>query len=1720
MGVFQRPQTVLDVQGDDVVTPEYLEQLRLRKLSQDGTPLQQMLATDRLAVLNASDRNAFQGRLEAGASQGNIFTDTMNLIGSTGTNLDLGLLRIQRTALGATREGFKSTFKTLFSNLNIPDEVFEKPFDVAFDRNVERITGVHPSFLGELDDALSEQSAGFHNELSGEVGGLRAFGRFGVETTLAVGEFVAAGMVPGGIPSLVAIKSNSIGHDVYNESGSISQASVAAGLNFIGTMMLFKIGGKRIKDSMKKLDKAFLGVKEGNIEAIKRAGLHLSQNRAKQSVEALAGALTIIPTAGAIRTAEQFANGLFQNWIEPAQRIERFELTFGNSVASLKAGLEEGVVFALLPIGTRAIGAGVSAGKVREAKNWVRLGEASELGYRATLAVSSRATKGNKVEQEKLLKDMDEVKTDNPAFIAQREALRAQVKGDTKFEPSEIVTKDLTTREAADMLEEYAGLVDMVVDVRSEGVDPFKNRNEKDTREPTDKDHDLSDRQRISSPQERTQKNIEDAEKAIADAERDINQLERSEGAVDLLRKAREEAGEVTAEANVIVSELLRLKTTDAIDILKKEVADLKEGELTPEKDAAIKTAQEALKVFESKARLEKEGGIPDKTLPTPKLEIEIEGEKIDGERAAKLIAKRNLDKLTPEEVALREKLIEKVREETGSDETVTPAQLAKNIRARIKERVPSRKKIVKEAGKEEGLSAEELVEAQKLREENARQLEVEKSVRHARTLVNSVAKNIKKTARATKKNQKQRATVFNNFLSGIRGNLRRQLLEVVKTKENGKPVFRTNKELVDAIDAVNKKLDSIVTKENNRRINRQLRKRTDKNKTKLTPVFDNVLTAVIEIVRPKQAKKLGVKGSNLKDSLKELAKDRAEVYEITEKQAREELGIEAVQEILQKVKAEGVENLTPAESSFLAQFTELLEVNSKLGLKAEKEALKKEIEEIQDAIFEEMLTTLGVPSTAIKRDAKTGRVLRQPFPLARQALQFTKDVSLGLRFNGRLPDIIEFLSGGDRTVAHQVLYRDVVRGYLDANLKEAELHALQSRIFEKHGLSKEDIEASMDFEVKGKKVTTKTIEMPGKTPNLELTPGEIVGYRTRAADPFTKEKLEDKKGGIYRAGTEIGRDHSKAEHEAVMEQTRDTTEARVAEALVEFYNTPEVTSLIREYGLRNSGVDIIKNNNGTYVPLRQRSRDASKKEERELEEKTPEDILDAVGGAAGFTRGTFGLTNRSIVKERTGKVMDVVISDGLLQANQFIHAIATLSKLEAPLKKAEKVLRGGELQQFFGTRKSNERGMFDDISDVFYSELKRSERGVTSQLNTPEAFARRIRNNIVQANLSFNLTIPMYQPLSELTAAVYWGVEGVGALAKANKDIFTRSGENSHGKVRERMLRISGLAWRRLSIRNAHTVASGELVQSKQKTVTIGNETHGRESLGMSGITGMDHLAITTIFRMSEIIISARFKTKGIDVAKNSKLYEEAVRREFEDAIMETQPTFDPIMQSGFMIRGISSDPAIRSTLISFNTMFRGYTSKLASIQSRGLMRAIRDFKRGNIIGGSGHLVKAALMTVPGSILVPIIRNSVKASIVTGFLLAVGKEEDVGEEAISLAEKTAYDTIGQILGVTVLGDFVGDIAINLATGQARSPETSPFTSTLSQLTRSMYSTFTVNPNRRTAMENTRTVISLMRATQSVFGVPTYLNTLVNQAIREADEEDVRRRKAAFKVIR
>ena len=793
----------------------------------------------------------------------------------------------------------------------------------------------------------------------------------------------------------------------------------------------------------------------------------------------------------------------------------------------------------------------------------------------------------------------------------------------------------------------------------------------------------------------------------------------------------------------------------------------------------------------------------------------------------------------------------------------------------------------------------------------------------------------------------------------------------------------------------------------------------TRKRTPDIAPHLDNVLTALIRVLKPKRAKSMGFeKGMELEAAL--------DAY-VAERGPHVKPMVDLVKRVIKKNV--DVDSMDPLTVDFLASFAESMGAQNKIlqGYKHAKKVYEDDL--VVAETLENILAEHGLASADLKTD-KLGNLKRVP-EWAEKLRSVTGQFTYGIEATARLTDAVEYITGSNNTVAHKVMVKDVIEGVTNAASAHRAAHMMAYEITAKHGLTNKDL---WDTSVSNKKNTKKnTIEVDGAG---TIHRGNLIQYLMQAKDPTTLNKLTGGKNNIWfnpkgRKATEW----SGEKHDALMAHVRREyqREMKIAELLVEIHNHKSLVDPLRMWGLEVHGKDIIRPGEA-YVPSETKGGFNARKEESKSEVSLADLELDT-----GVRGRELGEINESFTKTKVEKhSRDLVMRDAVESTTNYLRAVTTLVNLQPALKRAIGLAKDPNLKA--ATKEGSvTRTLLNGLVNNYYHPIITQRSGLKVQASKLGADVRWMRNKAVGAMLWGLITVPLYQPLSEFAAGSYLGKHGMRHMFRANKELgLGRWGRANRESTQERMLE-SGLAWERWMQSTSIALVQGQATGGKAGGLSFGNEQFGTAKR-KSMIARSDQHAILRIFRATELKVEEIFKAKGIKVDYESAVFKKVVERMFNDVVIETQPMYEAAVQPAIINR---KDDVIPTLF----TMFRGYTAKLAAIQRISVTRATRALERGDIKEANQIMREMAEQTLVGSGMVAIIRKLVKSGIRVGAGAAVGSlpDEPTQEEINEYGMEAMRDVFLQMSGITVGGGIAAQFTLPPVMGiKTHTPSVSP----------------------------------------------------------------------------
>lgn len=528
-------------------------------------------------------------------------------------------------------------------------------------------------------------------------------------------------------------------------------------------------------------------------------------------------------------------------------------------------------------------------------------------------------------------------------------------------------------------------------------------------------------------------------------------------------------------------------------------------------------------------------------------------------------------------------------------------------------------------------------------------------------------------------------------------------------------------------------------------------------------------------------------------------------------------------------------------------------------------------------------------------------------------------------------PDLMsEYMSGGENTVTHQVLYEDLdagqtewLRGHqaaMDA-LSEAiqgaglELGSRElasfSRIFAReHGLLR--AMAARDLKVRHQtKADTETIELSGGR-SITLTKGERMHLLASFMDTDTLELILFSDAPVTLVSGPRGANVKlTAEDVATIQRSATAEELAILESSMAYINGP-LKDAIREWSVDRLGFDITKVE--TYFP-RHRVR------AREDESIT----------SAGFIQQS--IRSASIVQERVGGNLPIEIRDFFAEYNNLAWVTFAIKEMDPPFTAARRVLNSpavsaailnskGILASSGAPLRNYWQNMLDELA-------RTAANGPTLRGPVSSATSRQI-DLLTRGLLASNPRVMMYQPVSLILATTEVNtIHVVGATA---------AGAFLDSRIDKRI--AVGSPYLRARLESSALGLINEAGGPGKQRI-LGFSPKGE--LFMRGIHFFDRMAIRTIWRAAELQATSEGLEGDAHTERTAAVADRAVKR--------TQPVFDTLHLSGIGVE------ARRSPTIKAITMFHSQRSQNINMLVRASIRAARDPSPANL-ARQGHTI------------------------------------------------------------------------------------------------------------------------------------------------------------------
>ena len=1585
-------------------------------------------------------------------------------------------------------------------------------------------------------DDMVERELDYHNEAmatnSYEISrhhspwySIRGVTNWAASTAAALAEFglagagstIATGTPAPGIATVIAAHANREAVSVYEETGNLDQAIFAGTVHAAATATILKVAHK-LSPSIQASSRKVLGLNFGSKEAEAVAASWRRGNSAPAMAWIKAGA-GIEATAIGTRNMQYVLNTGFQEFFHEGEGIERFKFSVQNFMDTTKHGAEEGMLFVLLPTLTNTLESSLGRGNrvaSKEAKIWsrglnvlsqkIRTAELSELEILVQNLSNATTTKSGPLQKLTLEMMKDHV---------------SELKGEAPSGKTEAILKEIgevtSTSKKAKMYKEANEAIREIV-----GDYELGNLNGKNLHKSNE-----------SRRNEIERESIDRLERKKTREEETGTPKPRTEEEV-----ARIKAAEVDSVKTLISSALESKEGFKKLEQREHELSNKPHGKLTNKEKEELQQVREAhltaKEVLESRtgAALEPTSGrtykVGDKTLPI--------------EETAKIIGSTKKAKKKDQKAAT-DAVTKAHPELTGKK----PKQLARALRDIAKKDVKEAKTRIGEVKPVNKEKAKAFIEAfDKL-------VEKETAKGYARGIIENLVKKAKedvsKFAKTGDKAElaKNLHEAWRELIAGVEEALGELSPDAVKTikgfvkiDDAGVPVkLNTSKQFDIAADKASKIIEKEGVGARDKRIGDLLSLRKESVNTRLETPFDNVITAIKKALNPKKWKEGGSYVDAIQNYYKLRAEDLGRTKETAEAQARE------IIDLVKKAEAgKSTTALSPAEKLIFGDFIELMYNEHKAGRAIDwkrkraraimfDEALNREIN--KGSMSEAELTGFETTDIALRTET--------------QATRMVKALTWGVKENGRLQEYVEFIFGGNNTTAYKVLVENPQQGLLEAYRLQHNLSVGLEKALDQVGLTpKEYFEMSGD--AKNNNPNNKRSFKPAlvvKTEGgitWEMSRQELLGFLLQAGDARTKMEWIENNVGIRMPNRPlpIRSKNQKRLVEEIIERSKGTKEAKAAKAILKFVNSKEVRDVIKEVGFRLYGIDpLVHLSPGEFFFPSKRFIEKAPGEKAEPEV-APDSVIRAFEADFGFSHLNGVAMDSKVVKARSKKAPhDLIVADGVKTVEGWIHSISMLAKWDEHVTLAQSLIGAGKLKRTAnrlssakgvvkGRKERMQADLLGNLNEAFYKPQIRTELAHSTRKSDIERWFTKIRRNVVRAKLAGKVTVMSYQGTSSYAATVWMGPGGKRAMAQAAAEVgsgFRAFGSSRNRVIIERMIRNSPLAWKRIMTAGAESIATGAH-EIRSSITVVGKKFRSYEKGGlrgkasrtidriMDGITWVDMQTVATVFRATEIHVAARWKSRGKDPVKEKELYDEVVRREFEENIIETQPNYIPLVQPAIVNR------AKDSALVSFYTMFRGYTGKLVSIQRRSLMRSWRSLMNGDLNGAHHHLSYAFKMTMVGAALIPIIREEINFWVKNGFITAAeatGLIDDLerdlgaehGETLLRAAKEVGFGLAGGLTGggkAIKEGFITGlDVSDILERDYGTPTEISAYHSSVRDLIQAAEGIQRIDPDDPASLDSMYYMIDAMGAGGTVLGIPEEVSTQIKRFLRSLQDK-------------
>jgi len=1036
-----------------------------------------------------------------------------------------------------------------------------------------------------------------------------------------------------GIHGVLAMHANTHGRHIAEETGDRTMGLFSGFVHYAASVLILRqlhgaatrAEGDAWKFWYAMEEDTVLALRGAEEKVLTASAEALARGNGAGFVRFLQDAIKITGTAGTVRSLEQLANGFANTLLKDSVLIDSFDASWANVYASFMSGVKEGAMLHMIPVVSTQFRVGKSAGfRITSSRDVGRQAEALIKIRNAHIKIG-RNVKGSEAELEVWVKRLEAIDSGNPMFTQLKDVVEQTLNHLKTGEDIEITSiKDLIADMPIEARMEVAREYSEILDTLTEGMNSSGALGAIKVERGVETRAEAGDR--ILN---------ESLDRVAQTAGKDV-----FEKLPDTFKSKYLTGVHEDKMTRKILSDLHGRDKDTAIVTLYRKIKELEErvGPDTPEvmalkkvQLAALKKAEAAIRIMRTKSVGDVEGIDPDSAYLFRVAEFTIKVGSItytEAEIAGILGKGSRGGKVPADKAALQKKLME-----LGA------------------------KKILPNYKKGE-LTGEKLLDA--LRVEMAARGKAQKGER-------AMPKDVLKMALDFETPQ-------------LTGGPRLEELITTQGPKNLRKAWKGFRKKANKIDKAyaREKDAGELTAERQGAFDKEYREaykelikvtfkmRTGKDGSRINPLLEKVFDALYEKIDPKGFKKVAEGDVTAKDIDIDAALD---AYVEHQGESARPLAKE-IKNIYDTIDIEGVDALNTGELSQLAGFVGSVQTAQVV----ERAAMKAQMDLNTALNVDAMIAEASLEFTGREApiDPVTGRRVVDSVSVGMKLWNLGKEFSYGIESNGRLADVLEFMSGGNKTIMHKVLYGDVMRGRRAAIEQSREFQSIVAEKYIEQNLSEGDIYAESQTNPRNvirmpfsrqltgrergapKEHMVVVMKMPdGQT--LSLTRGEVADYLANASDASTVAEWKagvniQLEGSLAKAHPERYK-HNYKNHLAVMEHLKGPEYEvlrRIAKAHVEAVNDARVVDRLREWGVKERGMDIISGQ--TYY---QRKRWLSSRSPGFKDLETRNEISNEMleGGMSDYAA-----LDTSPVEMRTGGGDYAIrITDGLANINQYL---------------------------------------------------------------------------------------------------------------------------------------------------------------------------------------------------------------------------------------------------------------------------------------------------------------------------------------------------------------------------------------------------------------------------------------------------------------------------------